>query len=178
MNRLLNVGKRFRSKFRKLDGTPFLGQVLDIPDTSRVSNFLSTRRYLRTAPITNVKVTDVVVIDGLKFIVAEHGTGFYVTPIYKHFKMFEVNDTASWKSAKVTKNPVTGVEEVLRDFDMGTVQLSVQPMTGIEDSVRIQQNMVRCVCDKPVKVDDMLNDWIVTKSDPVLGVTLIEMKKA
>lgn len=177
MSRLLSVGERFKAKYKKINGTPFFGQVLSIPDTSRVSNFLSTRRYLRTTPFTNVLVSDVVVIEGLNFIVAEHGTGFFVTPIYKHFKMFEVNETVQWFGMTVSVDQVSGVEKVSRSTDLGLVYLSVQPMSDIEDAIRIQQPMRRCVCNKPVKVDDRLGEWIVTKSDPVLGITLLELKR-
>lgn len=175
--RLLNVGKKFHMKFNFLDGRFFYGQILDIPDTSRVSNFLSTRRYLRTAPDTLVRPRDVIIVDNIKYVVAEHGTGFYKQPIYKHFKLFEVDEILTWYQSSVTTDTVTGLEKMARTTNAGAVYVSTQPKGDIEDALHIQQVRKLCICDKDVKVDDKIGDYIVTKADKVLGVNLLELKK-
>ena len=176
MSRLKYVGLKFRSLFYKFDGTPFYGQILEIPDTSRVSNFLSTRRYLRTQIETNVRLRDIVIFNGTKAVVAEHGDGFYKIPIYRHFKLFEINEEGNWFQKRKKIDPVTGVESPERDDLKGLVFLSVQPKTDIEDKIKIQQNTKMAICNADVKVDDRIDDWVVTKADTVLGVTLLEMK--
>ena len=108
-NRLLETGEKFKMKFKKVGGGEFFGQILDIPDTSRVSNFLSARRYLRTRPNTSVVPADVMIANGKKYIVAEHGDGFFKEVIYKHFKLFEVDHEFTWARKAQVENPVTEI---------------------------------------------------------------------
>lgn len=200
-NRLLTVGNKFRSKYFLTNGNSFYGQVLEIPDTSRVSNFLSARRYLRTEPNTIVKPRDVVIIDGLKYIVADHGTGFFVTPIYKHFKLFLVDLELKWYTKQIVIHPVTGVKTFDRTLSNGIAYISSQPRSSIEDGLKIQTPQKLFLTNQPVAVDDILGDFIdgdlnssdfdpqdfsidgkfvgsyvVTKSDQVLGITDLEVK--
>lgn len=177
-NRLLHTGDKFRSKYKVIGGGDFYGQVLDIPDTSRVSNFLSARRYLRTSPtIKNVFPGCVVVINCEKFIVAEHGTGFYVDPIYKHFKLFEVDKTSPWYTVSRQADPVTGIKEINRILQEDCIFLSTQPKSVIEDSLNIQQQTFVALCNRQVNRNDIVDDKIVTKVDGVLGCWLLEMKE-
>jgi hypothetical protein len=126
---------------------------------------------------TNLSPRDVVTANGIKYITAEHGDGFYLEPIYKHFKLFEVDSIVNWYPAKVNVNPVTGLENVYRDELEEEVYLSTQPKSSIEDSIHIPHKTLVAVCNAAVKVDDRVGDYVVTKSDAVLGVTLLEMKK-
>lgn len=176
MSRLLNVGRRFQSVFKLITGQQFYGQMLGIPDTSRVSNFLSPRRYLRTMPITPIRNRDVVVINGLEYIVAEHGEGFYVTPIYKHFKLFEVDENVIWYPVSTQVDSVTGVSKLVRVTGMGSAYLSTQPKPSIDDEIKIPHKTKTAVTNVLAKVDDKLGDYIVTKADTVLGITLVELK--
>jgi len=173
---LLHVGRRFRSKFKTIEGREFYGQILEPPDTSRVSNFLSARRYLRTQPDTKIKARDVVIVTGQKYVVAEHGTGFYVTPIYKHFKMFEVDMIEQAWGARSVNHPVTGQPETIRDVDKGMVHISIQPAALVQDSTLIPQEMEIGVSNVDLQVEDKVGNFIVIKSDKVLGVTLLTLK--
>lgn len=162
----------------KLDGSTFKGQFLDIPDTSRVSNFLSPRRYLRTAIGTNVKFTDVIASQGFQYIVAEHGVGYYKEPIYMHFKLFQVSSAEDWYVFdNTTKNAVTGISEPTRTLQTEKVYVSLQPKGLIDDMIHIQQQTYSAVVDKPVSRDDIIGNLIVTKVDAVLGVYYVEMKE-
>ena len=176
--RLRNVGLRFRSKFKVVDGPHFFGQILDLPDTSRVSNFLSARRYLRVhnnSPITAGKVVEA---QGDKFLVGDHGTGFYVKPIYTHFKMFLVDQEREWFTKAEQVNAVTGAKEKATAVSNGEIYISVQPKTDIEDSISIQSPRHTIVTNVALKVDDRLGeDWIVTKVDPQLGLYVAEVKE-
>lgn len=174
---LLQVGKFARAKYKTVQGMEFYGQFLSIPDTSRVSNFLSARRYLRTVPNTPLLPRMVMVAEGLKYIVAEHGTGFYVVPIYKHFKLFEVDMEAQWRQTSFTENPVTGVKEQNMDETGPTIYLSTQPHSVISDTLNIPNPVKTAITNADVKVDDIVGGYVVIKSDVVLGVNLIEMKE-
>ena len=177
-NLLSKVGARFRSTFKLVNGVTFLGQMLEIPDTSRVSNFLSARRYLRTQVKTIVKPRDVMIANGVKYIIAEHGDGFYVEPIYKHFKLFEVDSIANWYITEEVVDPVSKLKSYRKqDVPVGKIYLSTQPHALIKDSISIPQDSVIAITNATVAVDDIVGDYKVVKSDVVLGVTLIEMRE-
>ena len=166
MNNLLKVGGRFRSQFQLVNGLGFSGQMLSIPDTSRVSNFLSPRRYLRTPPDSFIKPRDVMIADGQKFIIAEHGTGFYVEPIYKHFKLFEVDSVANWFIRHEIIDPVTKVKNYeIPDVPEGKIYLSTQPHTLIRDTIQIPQDCILVITNAPVRADDKIGEYIVQKAD-------------
>lgn len=176
--RLLNAGNHFKSKFRILNGPFFYGQLLGIPDTSRVSNFLSPRRYLRTRPDTVVRYRDIVVVEGVNYIVGEHGEGFYNAPIYKHFKLFQVDETLEWFKAGATIDPVTGAKKILRDQSQGNVYLSSQPNADIIDELKMPIRTRICVCNAPLQPDDKVGEWLVIKSDVLLGVNIVTLKRS
>lgn len=178
VNKLLKVGERFRTKYKLVNGAEFYGHVLDIPDTSRVSNFLTARRYLRTNPfITNVFPSCVVNINGEIYIVGDHGTGFYFSPIYKHFKLFEVDKVVDWYKVTKTADPVTSVNKTNRVLQSEKVYLSTQPKGVIEDSLHIPQQTFLAISNKEVSRNDIVDGKIVTKVDYVLGCWLLELKE-
>lgn len=177
-NRLSRIGEFFKSRFSMVDGPDFYGQILDLPDTSRVSNFLSVRRYLRTSVNTNVQARNVIIAGSVKYIVACHGDGYYKESIYKHFKLFEVDEIWDWYPVKEHVDPVTKVRNQTRDDYEGLVHLSTQPMRFSDDpAINIPLETKIAVVDKAVNVDDKIGNYIVTKTDVVLGVNLIELKK-
>lgn len=177
-SRLLNVGSKFRMKMKLVTGFEFFGQMLDIPDTSRVSNFLSARRYLRVGPQCKVKPSDVAVINNVKYIVGEHGDGFNLEPIYKHFKLFEVDVETTWLKTVQVTDTITGVKTTTRQAQANTiVYLSMQPKNLVTDSINIAEQTYTAVCNLPIKRDDIVNNLIVSKVDNVLGVYLLELKE-
>lgn len=177
-NRLSKVGDKFRSVFKLVDGTKFYGQLLGLPDTSRVSNFLSARRYLRTAVKTIVQPGNVMIADGTTFIIAEHGEGFYNEPIYRHFKLFDVDAFEPWYPVTTTQDTVTGVKKVSPAAISSTsVYLSTQPAPLKVDGLQIPAQHRICICNQNIGVGDRVGDHIVTKSDKMLGVFILEMKK-
>lgn len=177
MNRLSRTGEKFKMKFNKVGGGQLFGQLLENPDTSRVSNFLSPRRYLRTAIKASVKPCDVIIANGVKFIVAEHGDGFYKEPIYKHFKLFQVDHEFSWKTKTFVENSVTGIKEEVLSTEPTTVYISMQPKSDIEDSVNIPQQTYTAISNLEVTRGETIDKYVVIKVDLVLGVYLLEMKE-
>jgi hypothetical protein len=176
--KLGNVGLRFRSKFKILNGQSFFGQILDLPDTSRVSNFLSARRYLRVHVKSPITAGKVIIADGQRFLVADHGTGFFVKPIYKHFKLFYVDEQREWFTKTDQVDSVTGAKKKSAETSNGIINVSVQPKTDIEDSISIQTTRHTIVTNAAVKVDDKIGpDWVVTKVDPQLGLYVAEVKE-
>lgn len=177
--RLKDVGGRFRSKLQIVDGQKFYGQILDLPDTSRVSNFLSARRYLKVFPTSPVSAGDVIIKNNEKFLVASHGVGYFRNPLYIHYKLFKVDEERNWLSRGAdTTDSVTGVKKKGTTVDNGSVHLSVQPRSDISDQLNIQSPRHLVITNVAVKVDDKLgDDWVVTKVDPVLDLYLVEVKE-
>lgn len=177
-SRLKDVGNRFKSVFQTIDGMRFYGQLLGLPDTSRVSNFLSARRYLRTNPTTPIRPGNVIIADGVKFIVAEHGEGFYNVPIYIHFKLFDVDSILPLYETVTTKDPITGVKKTTPSASSTkNIYLSTQPAPNKIDEINIPQQYIICVANDEAHVGDRVGDYIVTKSDKMLGIWVLEMKK-
>lgn len=176
-HRLAKTGFKFRMPISKVNGSKFYGQLLDIPDTSRVSNFLTTRRYLRTPPITSVIPGDVIIVNGVKYIVAEHGDGFYKTVIYKHFKLFQVDRELNWTRKTYTENPITGIMEKNLSPQADVVYISMQPKSNTEDSINIPQQTHIAICPIEIERGETIDNFIVTKIDMVLGVYLLELKE-
>lgn len=176
-DRLAKVGARFKMKFKTVTGLEFYGQILDIPDTSRVTNFFSARRYLRVSPKCPVAVTDVVIVNGINYLVGFHGDGFHHEPIYRHYKLFEVDLQVAWQKTAKVKNPVTGVYETGRATQATTVYLSMQPKSQIEDSIHIPQQTYLALSNVQVERDDVLGKYVVTKVDEQLGLYVLELKE-
>lgn len=176
MKGIRGVHERYRSKLSRIDGLAFYGQILDIPDTSRVTNFLSAKRYLRTGPLSVIKPADVVIADKTKYIVGEHGTGFLITPLYKHFKMLKVDLELPWTRNTDVVDPVTGVIKSGTRTSLGTAYVSLDTKNDIEDALHIQTERHIFVTDKNVQVEDYLGNFIVTKVDKLIGLSVCEVK--
>lgn len=177
MNGLRKIGARFQMPFYTVVNKMVMGQMLSLPDTSRVSNFLSARRYFRTFPDTNLVLGDVLVANGKKYVVAEHGDGFYLEPIYTHFKLFEVDVEAVWYKKAFTTDTVTGIKTMTRSLQTDKVYMSLQPKSQVTDEISIPQQTFTAVVNREVDRDDILDGKVVTKVDHVLGVYLVELKE-
>lgn len=178
MSRLKSIGQRFRTTFVTVEGKRLRGQLLENPDTSRVSNFLSPRRFLRTSVPNPVTAGEIVIANGVYFIVSFHGDGFHLDDaIYSHFKLFEVDKISKWYSHGTYLDPVTGQEIGREDLIPQTVYLSTNPDSYERDSVKIPNKRIEAVCNSEVKVEDRIDNFIVTKVDKVLGVYLVELKE-
>lgn len=178
MSLLRNVGGRFMATYYTVQGLPFKGQVGAIPDTSRVSNFLSARRYLRVKPDCFVAPGAVVSVAGKLYICAEHGDSFYVDVINKYFKLIEVDEVLNWDTRVEVTDPVSGVKTM--EFESTSpgplVYLSTQPTSSIKDQMHIPVTQKVAICNRAVQVDDRIGGYKVTKVDQVLGVYLLELK--
>lgn len=177
VSRLSKTGNRFKTKLRKENGASFYGQILDIPDTSRVSNFLSARRYLRVNVNSSIVPGDVISGGNLKYIVATHAEGFHLGPIYKHFKLFEVDKELQWKKKSFIKNPVTGINEMVLSEQYETVYISLQPSSDVEDAIKIPQETFIALSNIRMQRDDSIDNYIVTKVNEVLGIYMLELKE-
>ena len=162
---------------KKIGGGYFYGQILDIPDTSRVSNFLSARRYLRVNPSSLIVAGDVVSGGTTKYIVATHAEGFFLGPIYRHFKLFVVDKEFQYKKKSFVENPVTGIKELVLSEQIETAYLSLQPSSDVSDIIKIPQETFIGICNIPMSRDDQIDNYIVTKVNEVLGVYLLELKE-
>lgn len=175
---LNRTGLKFRGRLKIEDGQTFLGQILDPPDTSRVSNFLSARRYLRTSLKTPVSPRDVVISASAKYIVAEHADGFFKEEIYKHFKLFKVDSKQQWYTRTKVTHPVTGQVEETFKYE-GEVSVAVEPKSNMEDRTNIPIAQHELIINKQVCIGDRLGqDWLVTKVSNQLGIVIVRVKES
>jgi len=176
-SRLSFTGNRFKTIYQKENGPSFYGQILDIPDTSRVSNFLSARRYLRVSPRSTIRPNDIIIAANKKYIVANHADGFHHGLIYIHYKLFEVDAELTWKKKSFTKNAVTGIEEMTLTEQLETVYISLQPKNDVIDSIKIPQETFIALSNVEVSRDDIIGNYVVLKSDKQLGISVLELKE-
>lgn len=174
--KLDTIAHRFNTRIRILSGQDFFGLLLPAPVLS-TSGQMNPQRYLRTTINPPVHFGDVIQADTQKFIVAEHGEGYYSSPIYQHFKLYPVDDEFVLETTNETTDSVTG--EVIRSHGspLQTVYLSYITQTARSEELIVGQNMKTAVCNALVLPGDKVGGFICTKSAPVLGVYMIELKQ-
>lgn len=178
MNKLKKLGGKFRSRFTTIEGSDFFGQILQPPDTARVSNFLSARRYLRVDPDCFLQPGAVVICAGAKYIIAEHGDGFFNTPIYRHFKMFAVDWELPWIGSTSAMDTVTGVYKETKNVAKGTAYISIQPgYSTVDAAIGIPNEQHVFVCDKQPALGDLIGNYFVQKVDLQLGIAVVGVRK-
>lgn len=97
----------------KTDGAKFYGQLTDIPNTTRVSNFNAARRLLRVKPACRIKAGDTFYdMNNRVHLVAEHGDQFLSGKhLYTHYKLFTMEDYITMvRRDDKTRDPITNLK--------------------------------------------------------------------
>lgn len=171
-----NAAARFDTTFQIVNGPRFRGQLQEIADTTRVSNFHSARRLLRVRPGSAVRVRDVFRTSGGQlFLCASHGDRFRIDQLFREFKLFEMTEIAEWLRKEVTVDPVTGLEVGGDYVSKGPIYVAEEPAGDEEDQIRIPRQTFRLITGADLKVDDMVNGMIVRAVTTELGVTVAEI---
>ena len=174
--KLDTIAHRFNSKMRIIGGQEFFGLILPAPILS-TSGQLNPQRFLRTTLNPPVTFGDVIVADTQTFIVTLHGEGYYNSPIYQHFKLYPVDAVEVLKITTVEEDPVTGEEIKVRNGDGGNAYLSFITQNSKSENLVINQDIKTAVCNRVVNKGDILGNYVVTKSDLVRGVCMVELKE-
>lgn len=179
--RFESVRKNHETQMQTVAGVSFYGRILDIPDTSRVSTFISVRRYLKTSTTCSIQPRDVIVAGEEQYIVGDHGTGFpsgFTKGIYKHYKIYQVDIQCQWEKTSKVQDPVTGVWRTVRTLQTELAYLSFEIIPNQEDTaIGTPVQAVRAVTNVPAQRDDILNGMVVTKVDESMGLSILEMRE-
>lgn len=165
-----SVGARFRDVYKLLDGRRFYGQILDIPDTTRVSNFHSARRLLRTSlesPLT--PGTIFISPNGERFLAAEHGISYG----YHHFKLFQMDLTLQWKRDNKVTDAVTGLTKgSVVKTSLGQIEGTYEDKSSVEDQLLVPKARNTLITNAALQLGDYADDRVVFEVINQLGVTI------
>lgn len=170
LNKNLLLGRR--QKLHIINGISFLGWFLAIPDTTRVTNMLHPRRLLQVKPECPVHVGDVISnSSGTMYICADHGEGWREVPIYRQFKLYQVDQIYPWKRATITTDTLTGLKKSTGSFtSLGSAYCSIEPASPERDAFKIPEAQAEIVTSSAIQLGDILGPWEVVRVDQQLGV--------
>lgn len=175
-SRLADVVLKDFTDLQILDGQRFRGQLLDIADTTRVTNFHSSRRLLRVRPNSPVRVADLIQTDTAQiFLCASHGDGFVGKMVYRYFKLYEMDSTAMWQRRITSEDIVTGLERSDELTDMGIIYFALEQAGTISDKLHISTGKYSVITNADLQPSDIIGDYNVLRSDKLLGVTIAEV---
>lgn len=146
---------------RNTDGSKFFGQFLDIPNTTRVSNFNSARRLLRVKPKCRIKASETFYDpDGRVYLTAEHGGQFLDgNPLFTHYKLFEMESTkvqVSRKSAttihSVSHQTIDGVLTPLE-----TIYIGHEIRSTSSDTLGVNIKRQQIITGFDIQVEDIVD---------------------
>lgn len=153
------------------------GQILDIPDTTRVSNMNNVRRLFRVAPKTPLDVRDIIILpDQTKFILGEHGKAWNHGLLYRHFMAFEITGQFQWRSESVMIDPVTGLEVPAASTPVN-IWASQQTLRDATDSkIGVAVDVDSLITDVLVQPGDHIDNRVVTDVSTQLGLTVVRLE--
>lgn len=173
MGRMSRIGRRFMRDYSTIDGTLFKGQILDIPDTTRVTNFHSARRLMRVNDPVCLSPGDLFDSDGVRYLVAKHGRGVD----YTHYKLFEMTERDLWERRHEVEDPVTGLKNVDAYKKMATIMYASEAKTNFEDRMKIPADRDIIITNAPLERNDRVGGRVVYSVDNSLGVTVAEVRE-
>ncbi len=171
--RLADAGRRFERRLRILDGPHFYGQFLDIPDTTRVSNFNSARRILRTRPTGPVQPGQIVVArDRTEWLVGEHGLS---ENDHHYFKLFEIDERLPWARQFKLEDPLTGLAQTEGQEQLGTIRGTYERRVDAIDALGVPEPANVFITNAAVRLHDLVGGRKVERVDRMLGLYIAEV---
>lgn len=175
-SRLADVALKGFTDLQIINGQRFRGQLLDISDTTRVTNFHTSRRLLRVRPNSPVNVADLIQTDTAQvFLCASHGDGFVGKMVYRYFKLYEMGSTAMWQRRVTTEDIVTGLDRNDELTDMGMIYFALEQAGTVSDQLHIKSGKYSIITNADLQPNDTIGDYNVLRSDKLLGVTIAEV---
>jgi len=154
-----------------------MGQILDIPDTTRVTNMNPIRRLFRVAHNSPIEIRDIIILpDGSKFIVAKHGTGWGSNVLYKHYMIFEINEQMTWKRTTLDVDPVSGLD-IPGASTESLIWVITRPLLDVTDSrIGVAVDVDHIITDAAIKPGDRVNNRAVTDVTEELGLIVAKIE--
>lgn len=171
---------RFETEFRHDDGRRFLG-VIDVPTNREPpgNQFTSPRRLLKARPEALVQIGDVIITPaGVRFLVAANGDGLDGdTPIYRSYRLFQMDRQVDWSRISLIIDPVTRQERESGSISLGTLWCCFEPLREDNDRVfRVREDRQRMITGADLKLNDQVGPYVVKRVDHLLGVTVAEVQ--
>lgn len=176
LSRLLGAAYNLFTELQIINSSKFKGQVLDIADTTRVTNFHTARRLLRVLPNSIVQVNDVVKTPGGQiFLCASHGDGYMGNVVFTQFKLFELTQMGVWSRPTTLIDPVTGLDTDATPIPMGIIHYELEPAGTLSDMLNVTTEQYSVITNADLKIGDRLDRFIVTDVSKQIGVTVAKV---
>jgi len=170
---LENAGRRFESKIQIEGGQKVFGQFLEIPDTTRVSNFNSARRLLRTSKTAGVRPGQVLIdAYGIYWMVGEHGQS---ENRHHYFKLFQADLQLSWARNMVEEDVLTGLKGSVMLSPLGEIRGTYERRTDETGSMMPDEPANLFITPADLKKNDLVDGRKVIRVDHQLGLTIAEL---
>lgn len=170
---LENAGRRFESRIQIENGQAFYGQFLEIPDTTRVSNFNSARRLLRTSRNSTVQIGQIIVdAYGIFWMVGEHGQS---ENRHHYFKLFQADLQLSWERETTEESLLTGLKGGIARVLVGQIRGTYERRTDETGSAFPDEPANLFITNADLKRNDLVDNRKVIRIDHQLGLTIAEL---
>lgn len=178
MASLQKADDRFMHRFEVIEGgSGFFKGVIDEPSQGSlpVYQWVNGRRILRVNPNTPISAGMVIrTSNGSVFIVAVLGDA---EDIFDSYRLVEVTGKYLWQTRTKTVEPITGLDKD-SGLNAGTlIWGSYEPAATemFDRQIRSSFETARFVTNKPVELNDIVDNKRVARADAQLGVYVLTL---
>lgn len=177
---LQTVGRRFESLLHTESGVPFYGTI-EPNSEGRLPAYdmAEPRQILRVDHAAPVQTGDIIMdIVGRRFLLANHDVAFGYNKIeYRSHRLFPVNVRLRWEREDASVDNLTGLKRgdgsrVLIDQIWCLQERMERQFTDI--TIRVKEDVKRIMMAKQPELNDIIDNRVVRRVDPVLGVYVVE----
>ena len=178
---LNTVGRRFESVLVTDQGKAFFGTIEPNSEGRLPSYEISEPRLLlrvdHLAPVSSGDIIKDVV--GRRFIVADHDISFTAGQVeYRTHRLFHTNRKAVWERETSVIDPLTQQKRSPGSAQLGEIWCLMEaPQREFSDpQLRVREERLRVVLAQPVELGDILDQMVVRRINPILGVYVAEVQ--
>jgi len=178
---LATAGLRFDSIMQTDAGFPFRGTIEPLAE-GRISNQdLANPRFIlrvqRDCPI----VTGAIIADpaGRRFLLADQDTSFAYNQIeYRSHRLFMMTQKVKWERETTISDTLTGLAKGIGRALVDDVWCLIErnQREFADTTMRVKEEVRQVITGAELKLGDMLDDSVVKRIDPYLGVWIAEIQ--
>jgi hypothetical protein len=176
---LRTVSQRFAATFETSAGFRFSATLSPAEEGSAPNDFSTPRVWLRVDPDLELNVgTEVQDPAGRWWLLADHEQSVVADqPIYRAFRAFRLTHSVSWTRAFTVTDILTGLPRSSGENTLGPLRCVMDPDRTYRDGVlRVTPNAIQLVTGRAVLLGDKIDNRVVKRINPVLGVYLAELE--
>jgi hypothetical protein len=159
-------GREFRGTLKP---PPSAGPFFDAGLAPRRSLIVNIETHLTSGAV----VTDA---DGTRFLAAEWSPdNFFGRARTRSFVLFEITHELAWTRSTFAVEPVSGQRLATGATVLGPILCAREFIRRKNDSLDIEEEVYRVMCNEPLVIGDFLNDQRVMRSDRIMGLTYAEV---